>query len=53
VNARIEAIRDLIFADHTLTSTVDDIVCEAGVAYSTPDDPITYGTLDISTEEVF
>jgi hypothetical protein len=53
VNARIEAIRDLIFADYTLTSTVDDITCEAGVALSAPDDPLKYGTLDVATEEVF
>ena len=53
VNARIEAIRDLIFADETLTSTVDDITCEAGVAASSTDDTKVYGTLDISTEEVF
>jgi len=53
VDARIEAIRDLIFADETLTSTVDDIACEAGIATSDPDDPKKYGTLDIRTEEVF
>ena len=53
VDARIEAIRDLIFADETLTATVDDIACEAGVTISNPDDPKKYGTLDISTEEVF
>ena len=53
VNARLEAIRDLIFADETLSDTVDDIACEAGVALSTPDDPLKYGTLDIATEEVY
>ena len=53
VNARIEAIRDLIFADETLNSSVDDITCEAGRCVSNPDDEIKYGTLDISTEEVF
>ena len=53
VDARIEAIRDLIFADETLTATVDDIACEAGVTISSPDDQKKYGTLDISTEEVF
>ena len=53
VDSRIEAIRDLIFADETLSSTVDDITCEAGETISNPDDPKKYGTLDISTEEVF
>lgn len=53
MNNRLEAIRDLIFDDETLTSTVDDITVEASVAYSDADDEKTYGTLDIATEEVF
>jgi hypothetical protein len=53
VDARIEAIRDLIFADETLSSTVDDITCEAGVTFSSSDAPKKFGTLDIATEEVF
>ncbi len=53
VDARIEAIRDLVFADEDLGATVDDITAEAGFTTSNPDDPIFYGLLEISTEEVF
>jgi hypothetical protein len=53
VDGIIEDIRDLIFADETLSSTVDDIACEAGATTSNPDDTIKYGVLDISTEEVY
>ncbi len=53
IAARIEAIRDLVFADEYLSASVDDITAEAGITVSGPDDPITYGTLDIRTEEVF
>ncbi len=53
MDLRIEAIRDLIFADEYLSATVDDITAEAGLTTSNPDDGTTYGTLDIATEEVF
>ena len=54
----LEDTRDAIFADPYLldgypSETVDDVSCEAAVAYSSPEDPIVYGTIDISTEEVF
>jgi hypothetical protein len=53
VDARIEAIRDLIFADPYLSASVDDITAEAGVTVSNPDENKVFGTLDITTEEVF
>ena len=53
VDSRIEGIRDAIFADETLGGLVDDISAEAGAAISNPDDGKVYGTLDISTEELF
>ncbi len=53
VNARIEAIRDLIFADEYLGASVDDITVEAGIVISNPDEGKVFGTIDISTEEVF
>lgn len=53
VHNRLEAIRDLLFASETLSTQVDYIMAEAGEAFTTPDDPIVYGTLDVSTEEIF
>ena len=53
MNSRIEAVRDLIFADETLGSTVDGITAEQGVTTSSPDDSTVYGTLGITVEEVF
>ncbi len=53
MDLRIEAIRDLIFADEYLGATVDDITAEAGLTTSNPDVGTIYGTLDIATEEVF
>ena len=53
MDSRIEAIRDLIFADETLGSTVDGIIAEQGVTGSNPDDSTVYGTLGITVEEVF
>jgi len=53
MDARIEAIRDAIFSDVTLGGLVNDVTAEAGVTISNPEDSIVYGTLDISTEEVF
>lgn len=53
MDTRIEAIRDLIFADEYLGASVDDVTAEAGLTFSSADDAITYGTLDITTEEVF
>lgn len=49
----LQGTRDAIFADEDLSATVDDISCEAAVAFSSEEDPIVYGTLDIATEEVF
>ena len=53
VDSRIEGIRDLIFADETLSSSVDDITAESGITVSNPDDGKVYGTLDITTEEIY
>ena len=49
----LEDTRDAIYADEDLTATVDDVSCEAAIAYSSSEDPVIYGTLDIATEEVF
>ena len=53
VDARLEAIRDLIFADEDLSASVDDITAEAGITFSSPYDSKVYGSLEITTEEVF
>lgn len=53
MDALIEGIRDLIVADDTLGGLVDYTVCEAGQTFSGPEDPLVYGQLDVSTEEVF
>lgn len=49
----LETIRDAIFADETLSATVDDVMAEAGTAYSQRDDEIVYGIIDVTTEEIF
>ena len=49
----LQGTRDAIFGDEDLSATVDDVSCEVAVAYSSPEDPIVYGTIDISTDEVF
>ena len=49
----IQGTRDAIFADEDLTATVDDASVSAGVAFSSQDDQIIYGTLDIETEVEF
>jgi len=53
VDAAMEAIRDLIFADDTLTDTVDAVVVESAQSFTQADDEIAYGSLDITTEEIF
>ena len=49
----METIRDEIFADPDLGSTVDDVSCEAAIVASGAEDTIVYGTLEVITEEVF
>ena len=49
----LQGTRDAIFGDEDLSATVDDVSCEAAVAFSSEDDPIVYGTLSIATEELF
>ena len=53
MDLRIEGTRDRIFADETLSASVDDVTAEAGITFSSPDDTIVYGTLDVTTEEIF
>lgn len=53
VDTRLQAIRDAIFADETLGGLVDDITAESGITISNPDESKVYGTLEITTEEVF
>lgn len=52
-DVKLEAIRDAIFADHTLSASVDSVVVEGAQTFSQADDSIIYGTLDIATEEIF
>ncbi len=49
----IQGTRDAIFADEDLTATVDGASVSAGIAFSSQDDAIVYGTLDIETDEIF
>jgi hypothetical protein len=49
----MEALRDAIFADPDLSSTVDDVSCDAAVTFSGTEDTFVYGTIDIRAEEVF
>lgn len=53
MDSRIEAIRDLIFADPYLSASVDDLTAEAGATISNPTARKVYGSLDVTTEEVF
>jgi len=53
VDLGIEALRDAIFADETLTGTVDDVSCDAAGVFSGKEDTKVYGTLEVITEEVF
>jgi len=53
VGQYIQSIRDAIFADEDLSSTVDGITVSSGVVHGSVEDPIVYGTLGIETEEVY
>ena len=53
MDTALQGVRDAIFGDEYLTSNVDDVSVSASVAFSSAEDPIVYGTLDIETEEVF
>jgi len=53
VDLQMEALRDAIFADPDLTATVDDVSCDAALTFSGQEDAFVYGTLDITTDEVF
>jgi hypothetical protein len=49
----LQTIRDAIFADDTLSASVDYITADSAVVFSQADDEKVYGTLEIVTEEVF
>jgi hypothetical protein len=53
MNQGLQDIRDAIYGDEDLTGIVDDVSCDAGVAYSSRDETMVYGQLDIATEEIF
>ena len=53
VDLNMETLRDAIFADETLTDTVDDVSCDAAEVYSGPEDTLVYGEIEIITEEIF
>jgi hypothetical protein len=53
VDQHLEDIRDAIFGDEDLGATVDDISCESAAVFSSSEDPIVYGTLEITTVETF
>ena len=53
VDLGMEVLRDAIFADETLTSTVDDVSCDAAEVVSGKEDTKVYGELEVITEEVF
>lgn len=53
VDQHLEDIRDLIFGDAELGATVDDISCENSAVFSSSEEPIVYGTLEITTVETF
>jgi len=52
-NLALEAIRDSIFADETLTQSVDYAAVSSAAAHSQIDDEIVYGMLELVAEEVF
>ena len=53
VDLNIQTFRALIFGDETLTDTVDDVSCDAAEVFSGEEDTIVYGTVEVTTEEVF
>ena len=53
MDLNLESLRDAIFADPDLTSTVDDARCEAAETLSGHGGAFVYGTIEIVAEEVF
>ena len=53
LDLEFEALRDAIFADETLTSTVDDVSCDAVSIDSGEEDTIVYGRIEVIAGEVF
>jgi hypothetical protein len=52
MQTKLEAIRDQIFADRTLGSSVDKSTFASLVPYSHIDDPLIYGEFSVSAEKV-
>jgi len=53
VDLNLESLRDAIFGDPNLTSTVDDASCNGAEVWSGREDPLVYGTIEVTVEEVF
>ncbi len=53
VDQHLEDIRDAIFADEDLSGIVDDASLDASQVFSSKEDPIVYGTLFLTTVEIF
>jgi hypothetical protein len=53
VDINMQTLRDAIFADETLTSTVDDVSCDGAEIFSGAEDTLVYGEIEVTTEEVF
>ena len=53
VDINMQALRDAIFADETLTSTVDDVSCDGAEIFSGKEDTLVYGEIEVLTEEVY
>jgi len=53
VDLNMQTLRDAIFADPDLTSTVDNVSCDAAEVFSGKEDTLVYGTIEVVAEEVF
>jgi hypothetical protein len=53
VNGWIDAFRDAMFGDTTLSSTVDGVVVGSASVFGMVDDNIVYGEIDVNVDEVF
>lgn len=53
MDVKLEALRDAIFADPYLTSSVDDASCGKAETISGPEDTYVYGEIDFLTEEIY
>ena len=53
MDVQLEAVRDAIFGDPYLTSSVDDASCGKAETRSGADDVYVYGEIDFLTEEIY